>query len=265
MDNELIGKQLRAALVLFGQAVFDARDLGRAAVHYRDVMLTAPDELTSVLVIRVAPELPAVPPNLVGRPVVVINAVWSGDVTTGDAAQRELIEGARPTASRITPLPYLQLQTMQDKLSPHGLRNHMKSRFLDRIDDSAIRAFQDAAAALPGNHSQIEVLRLGGAIARVEESATAFANRGAAFILNVVATWVNEAETQAHVDWARSTYRNLDCVGSDAGYVNFIDDEPGRARSVYPGPTYERLQHVKARVDPDCVFRGNVPIEPAGE
>jgi FAD/FMN-containing dehydrogenase len=248
--------------VLFGQAVFEAVDLGRAAAHYRDVMLTAPDELTSVMVIRIAPELPAVPPQLVGRPVVVINAVWSGDIGAGDAAVRELIEGARPAASRITPLPYLQLQTMQDALHPHGLRNHMKSRYLDRIDDTAVRAFQDAADRLPGGHSQIEVLRLGGAVARVEESATAFANRSAPFILNVVATWVNEEETQAHVDWARSTYDSLASSGSEAGYVNFIDDEPGRAHSVYPDATYKRLQQVKARVDPDSIFRGNVAIEP---
>lgn len=248
--------------VLFGQAVFPVEDLARAVLHYRDAMLQAPDELTSVLVLRVAPELPAVPPELVGQPVAVINAVWSGELSAGDKPVRALIEAAQPAAFRIAPMPYLQLQTMQDLLHPHGLRNYMKSRYLDRIDETAARALLDATAKPAGDHSQIEVLRLGGAVERVDEDATAFANRQTPFLVNVVATWVEEHETAAHVEWARRTYAALDCVGSDAGYVNFIDAEPDRVHSVYPGKTYDKLQQVKRRVDPDCLFRGNVPISP---
>lgn len=247
--------------VLFGQAIFAIDDMPRAAQHYQQVMAAAPDALTSVFVLRVAPALPAVPPGLLGRPVAVINAVWSGAPADGEPFVRSLIEHGAPAASRITPLPYLRLQSMQDELHPHGLRNYMKSRYIDRLDEAAISALAEAGASLPGGHSQIEVLRLGGAVGRVDEDATAFANRAAPYIANVVATWTDEAGTDAHVAWARRTYDALDCVGSDAGYVNFIDEEPGRARSVYPGATYRRLQEVKRRVDPENVFRGNVPIE----
>ena len=136
--------------VLFGQAVFPLAAAGRATAHYVEVMAAAPAELTAVLVLRPAPPLPAVPPELVGWPVVVVNAVWSGAPERGEAAVRRLVHGAGPTAARVTRLPYLQLQTMQDDLHPHGLSNHMKSRYLSRLDAGAADALVGAAEAVPG-------------------------------------------------------------------------------------------------------------------
>jgi FAD/FMN-containing dehydrogenase len=36
-----------------------------------------------------------------------------------------------------------------------------------------------------------------------------------------------------------------------------------RARAVYPARTYARLQAIKARYDPENLFRGNLNIVPA--
>jgi hypothetical protein len=243
--------------------VFAFDEISRAIGHYRDFMAAAPDELTAVLVIRVAPPLPLVPAGLVGRPVVVINAAWSGDPATGQDVLRDLLNSPGAAASRLVRLPYLQLQTMQDGMHPHGLRNYMKSRYLDKLTGEAIDALARAADALPGPLSQIEVLRLGGAVSRVAETATAFANRQAPYILNIVATWDGVEETRAQVDWASRTYTDLGCAGTEAGYVNFMDDEPDRVRIVYGEATYARLQALKAKLDPDSVFRGNVAIQPA--
>ena len=249
--------------VLFGQAVFELPSAPRAIAHYRELMADAPDQITAVLVLRNAPALPAVPPHLVGRPVVVINAVWSGDPAVGEPTLRRLIEEGQPTASRVGLQRYLDLQRMQDDMHPHGMYNHMKSRYLTSLDDGAIDSLVDAAASNPGDHSQIEVLRLGGAIARVPEDATAFSGREAAYIANVVATWTDPAQGSDHVRWARRTYDALDPVGTSAGYVNFLGEEPDRARSVYAGATYDRLCRIKARVDPTNVLRGNIAVPPA--
>jgi FAD/FMN-containing dehydrogenase len=48
-------------------------------------------------------------------------------------------------------------------------------------------------------------------------------------------------------------------------YVGFLSDE-GQAgvRAAYPGATWERLAAVKARYDPDNLFRLNQNIQPAG-
>jgi hypothetical protein len=160
-------------------------------------------------------------------------------------------------------MPYVAVQSMQDDLHPHGRRNYNKSRYLNRVDETAIKALQEACATVPSPHSQVEILRLGGAAGRVPSDATAFAHRDAAYILNVVAAWTDVEQTDSLVSWARKVYTSMDSVGSEAGYINFIDAEPDRARSVYPGQTYTRLQQIKHRLDPRAVFTGNVPIAPS--
>jgi FAD/FMN-containing dehydrogenase len=66
-----------------------------------------------------------------------------------------------------------------------------------------------------------------------------------------------------HEAWAAETAAAL--RQSDTGaYVNFVGDEgEERVRAAYPGPTWERLQAVKRRYDPDNLFRLNQNISPA--
>ena len=210
-----------------------------------------------------SPPIPGVLAELVGTPVVCVNAVWSGDLAAGEAPMRRLIESAGPAVAQVVRMPYVAVQSMQDALHPHGRRNYNKSRYLDRVDDSALKALQAAAETIPSRFSQVEILRMGGAVSQVAVDAMAFAHRGAAYVLNVVAQWEDVEQTDELVSWARQVYAGFDAVGSDAGYVNFIDDEPDRARSVYPPKTYARLQRTKLLLDPDSVFSGNVPIVPA--
>jgi FAD/FMN-containing dehydrogenase len=249
--------------VILGQAVFGLDDLPRAVEHYVSVMAGAPDELTAICITCLAPPLPGVPEQLIGRPSIMINAVWSGeDLEAGYAPVRELIEGANPALATVDRMPYIAVQTMQDHLHPHGRRNYNKSRYLDRVDADTITALYTAAEGLPGIHCQIEILRLGGAAERVPVDATAFAHRSAGYILNIVAAWTEVERTEASISWARAVYSSMDRFGSEAGYINFIENEPDRVLSVYPPATYARLQAVKTRLDPNNVFSGNVPIEP---
>ncbi len=47
-------------------------------------------------------------------------------------------------------------------------------------------------------------------------------------------------------------------------YVNFLGEEgESRLRAAYPGATWDRLARIKARYDPDNLFRLNQNIPPA--
>ena len=46
------------------------------------------------------------------------------------------------------------------------------------------------------------------------------------------------------------------------GYSNFQMDEPDRVQGMY-GPNYDRLARIKAKYDPDNIFRVNQNIKPA--
>jgi FAD/FMN-containing dehydrogenase len=248
--------------VLFGQAVFGLDALPRAVEHYVSTMDTAPDALSAICITSLAPPMPGVPADVVGTPVVVINAVWSGPLDEGAAHMSALLHQGGPVVSSVNRMPYIAVQTMQDDLHPHGRRNYTKSRYLDRVDGEAVKALLEAGATLPGPHAQIEILRMGGASGRVDAEATAFAHRAAPYLLNVVGAWTEAEDTERTVDWVRTTYAAFEPVGSDAGYINFLDAEPDRVRSVYPERTFARLQGIKRRLDPRSVFTGNVPIPP---
>jgi len=250
--------------LLAGQAVFPLSSLERAVAHYTEFMADAPEELTAVLVLRGSPPPGmAVPEELAGGPIVMINAAWSGPLERGEPVVRRLLEGAGPAFSRVVVRDYLEQQTMQDDKNPHGLRNYLKSRYLTRVDDGAVEVLRAAARSQPGAFSQIELLRLGGAVGRLAEDATAFSGRNQPYILNAVATWTDPAEDPTYIAWARATYAALDPVGSDSGYLNFLGEEQDRAKAVFAGPSYDRLRRIKASVDPDNVFRSNISIPPA--
>jgi FAD/FMN-containing dehydrogenase len=50
----------------------------------------------------------------------------------------------------------------------------------------------------------------------------------------------------------------------DGAYVNFLYDEgEARIRAAYPGATWDRLRSIKAKYDPNNLFRLNQNIPPA--
>ena len=70
----------------------------------------------------------------------------------------------------------------------------------------------------------------------------------------------DKSQQEAWVDALAASLRQ-DAAGA---YVNFLGAESAeRVRAAYPGKTWERLQAVKAKYDPDNFFRLNQNIAPA--
>jgi len=97
----------------------------------------------------------------------------------------------------------------------------------------------------------------------VSEGATAFPNRDAQHIVNIVGAWpIDESDPQRHIAWVRESCEAMQPF-STGGYMNFMSDEPAdRLRAVYGPDKYERLVALKRRYDPDNVFRHNQNILP---
>jgi FAD/FMN-containing dehydrogenase len=124
---------------------------------------------------------------------------------------------------------------------------------LRELSDAAIEVMVDSARRATSPLSLLALYQLGGA-ARLGE---------AAFCLNVAATWVDPAEGDRHIVWAREAAAQIQPHAGAGAYVNFLGDE-GRqgARSAF-GDGYERLRALKNEYDPGNFFRLNQNIEPA--
>jgi FAD/FMN-containing dehydrogenase len=82
-------------------------------------------------------------------------------------------------------------------------------------------------------------------------------------MLTVAAVFEQLDEASTHEAWVTSFAAELQ-RGDRGAYVGFLADEGGaRIREAYPGSTWDRLAEIKARYDPDNLFRLNQNVPPA--
>ena len=128
----------------------------------------------------------------------------------------------------------------------------------------AIRAMIDCFASCPTPMGQLLIEHFHGAVTRVGATDTAFPHRAPGYNLLVLGEWMHPKDNEACIAWARNSYATSQPYMGVNRYVNYLaDDERGEAVVAAYGPNYRRLQQIKAKYDPDNVFRMNHNISPA--
>jgi FAD/FMN-containing dehydrogenase len=231
---------------------------------WRDWASGAPDELTTMVSLLTAPPAPFLPEAWHGRPLVGILAAHSGSVEEGERATRPLRELGDPVADLIGPIPYVAMQSLIDPLWGPGAHSYFKAGWMEGLDDAAIDTLVRNRDAVTSPKSEIHVQHVGGAVARVPADATAFGERSAPFLLNVIASTFTADGYDDAVGWAQELYRDMTPALSGGTYVNFLSNEGDeRVRAAY-GDKYDRLVALKDRYDPTNLFRLNQNIAPSG-
>jgi hypothetical protein len=159
-------------------------------------------------------------------------------------------------------MSFLVLQTSFDKGAPKGIRNYWKAHYIDHLSDEAIDVFVDHTNHIPGPLSVVGFEPFGGAISRVEESATAFPQRSASYILGFFSGWIEAEEDEKNINWTREFYNKMTPFASGGTYSNYFDKDDSDKISASFGSNYSRLQVVKNRYDPYNFFKINQNIIP---
>ena len=252
-----VGPEVHAGLVVY--PIAQAQKVLRA---WRDFTTVAPDALSVWTVLRKAPPLPFIPASAHGTDVVIFPLVHCGDLETGRRESAAVLAFGEPIASAVGPTPYAAFQGAFDPLLTPGGRNYWKSNNFARLSDAAIDLTIDAAAHSPGPECEIFIAQLGGAMARVAPTATAFVGRDARYIMNVHGRWSDPRDDARVRGWARKVFEDAAPHATGSGYVNFLtEDESERVAASY-GVNHARLQALKRRFDPSNLFRMNLNIEP---
>jgi len=212
------------------------------------------------------PALPFVPPDLVGQRLLMLISMWLDDAD--DPAGAELIErlGAvgQPCVTASTVLPFgAAVQKLLDAEFPDGQRYYTKEAHVAELADEAIDTLVDFWKDMP-MHGEVEIIGLGGAIGDVPEDATAFANRQYLLWLNFAMAWNDPARDGDFIEATRKIVQDLEPWTGRGIYVNMLNfDEMDRVVEAYGGPEkYARLGRVKARYDPENLFRMNYNVTP---
>ena len=220
----------------------------------------APEELSMIANIMVAPPMPFVPASAHGQLVVMALLAYAGDAEAGQRAVAPFRALAEPLADMVQPMPYAGLFQGGDEIEV--VEESARSLFCDTVDATAAKAVVEHLGASTAPMAVAQLRVLGGAMARVPVEATAYAHRHRRMMAGVGCVYEQAADRPVHDAWADEFAAALR-QGDPGVYVNFLSDEgPARVREAYPGPTWDRLVEVKRRWDPGNLFRRNQNIPP---
>jgi FAD/FMN-containing dehydrogenase len=232
---------------------------------YREYVESAPDELATGIAVLMAPPAPFVPPHLQGKPIFGIVVLYGGAVEEAEAVVAPLKRLGPPAVDLVQPMPYSAFQALLDPTAPWGLPHITRGEHLVGLTDGVIDALVDYGGELAAFSpwSQTIVFRHGGAVARVPDDATAFSHRGAAYMAHPIAVWENPADADRYMDWARRFSEAVRPYTTGGVYLNF---EPvageDKVRAGFGAEKYARLTALKAKWDPQNLFRVNQNIRP---
>ena len=250
-------------IVMSGMGLYPVAQAPEIMRFYRQFTADAPDQLMVVAGFLTAPPAPFVPEHLQGTLMVALVVCYAGPVEEGQRAV-DAIRAAHPPAVDIFgPMPYTAVQQLFDAGLPFGQRVYLRSDHLASLSDRTIDAIVDNARQITSPSSVAVIVPLGGAVARIGETETAFGHRDTPYDIDVFAIWTDPAEDERHLAWGRAFGSALQPF-SRGVYVNELgDDGPSRIRDAYPTQIYDRLAKLKATYDPTNFFHLNQNIKPA--
>ncbi|MFC7360762.1 FAD-binding oxidoreductase [Nocardioides astragali] len=235
----------RVGTIHFGSIAFALDDLPQLIKGWAAVMSTAPDELTSTLLLM--PGFGDLPAG------VILFVAYCGD---DPAAIDPLRAIGTVVADDVAEKPYADV--LEEAHPPAGILPVVGNTFVETIDDDLVSAVTSAYAT----GGRVVFLRsLGGAFGRVAPDATAFAHRSAEALV-VSAAFLPMDATPEQVESAQAVWRSIgdQGIGSYAGFLG--SDTEADLAALWPGETRERLVAVKRTWDPDNTFRRNFNVSP---
>jgi FAD/FMN-containing dehydrogenase len=213
-----------------------------------------------------APAAPSVPVAHHGKPGYGLMIAGFGSALEHHRLIAPISEALPPLFEFVTPLPYVELQKMLDETAPWGIHAYEKSLYLQELSEDAISVLSENIPRKSSPMSFTTIFSLGGAFADVGEQETAFGgSRATRFVVTVAAIAPDADSLATDRAWARSLWRALVPHASDSGgYINVMTDyDQDRVQAAYGPAKYQRLAGIKARYDPDNIFRMNANIQPA--
>ncbi len=253
-DLHPVGPIVHGGLIAYPFAM--AEDVLR---FYRELTANVSDDLTVFCAFVHAPDGS-------GAKLAALAACYSGPQETAAAALAPIKAFGTPVLDALGPIPYCQMNMLVDASLPRGARNYWKSSFLSGLSDDAIRAVVDIYASAPSPMSQVMIEHFHGATSRVPQDATAFPHRSVGYNFMLLSQWMQPSDDQTNMAWARERYATMQPFVSALRYVNYLDHDDTRdAAAAAYGPNYRRLQEVKAKYDPENLFRQNLNIQPLDE
>ena len=221
----------------------------------------APEALSAIVNVMPAPPMPFIPPALHGQLVAFVLLCCVGEDDAATRAVAPFRSVAQPLADMIRPMRYPEIFPPEDpSFHPKAIGRTM---FIEHVTPAMAEVSLEFLRHSDASLRVVQFRVLGGAMARVRADATAFAHRQSRILVNVAAFYDGPLDRPAREAWTTDFAAALQQDDRGA-YVGFLGDEGmARVRAAYPAATWDRLTTIKARYDPDNLFRlnQNIPVK----
>jgi FAD/FMN-containing dehydrogenase len=251
---------------VYGGPIFwDAIHAKAVMKAYRDYLPEAPEELGIFVGLKTVPSMDPFPREGWGKRACAIIGAYNGPGPDGEKAMAAILEQVpAPIFNWMSEIPFPAMQSLFDPFFPRGLQWYWKGDFVASLPDEAIDIHIEQAAKAPSELSLMHLYPIDGAVQRVPKDATAWSARDARWSMVIAAIDPDPAKAEALKTWGRAYWQAVHPFNQPGAYVNFLmdDEADGRIPAAY-GDNYQRLMSVKARYDPNNLFRVNQNIPPA--
>ncbi len=225
--------------------------------HYREWIASAPDELTSSIVIMNYPPLPFFPEPLRGKAIAQIRGAYCGPIERGEALLKFWRDWQPPLIDDFAARPFSDIaKVSNDPVDPSpGLSSGV---WLKDLSDETLATLIEYGAATNGPKPVMitEVRHAGGAITRVDPHANAYSHRYAPHVLELVGMTPTADAQAAYRGHVANFKQALQPHLTGGVYLNFMEGEEALAhsRDGFSPEAYRRLQTLKTLYDPDNRF-----------
>jgi hypothetical protein len=193
-----------------------------------------------------------------GQQVILMDCLYCGDPVQGEKEVAALRKIGKPMMDGLALNDYMALQTANDAAFGHGRRNFAKSGMVKSITPELLTTLHETFPKDP--RLVFATHTAGGAVAQVDELATAFPHRNIDTMLVGLAIWGDSAEDQGAIASLKEWWSHLEPY-TGGYYENLSVDTETTAVGNY-GPVYGRLSEIKAEYDPMNLFRMNSNVTP---
>jgi FAD/FMN-containing dehydrogenase len=251
---------------IYGGPIFwDAADARTVMAAYRDFLPSTPEDLGIFVGLKTVPSVDPFPKEHRGKRACAIIGAFNGPADEGQALMAPLLDKLpTPLFNWMQQMPFPAMNALFDPLLPKGLQWYWKGDFVRKLPDEAIDIHVAQAGKAPTEMCLMHLYPIDGAVRRVARDATAWPARDAGWSMVIAAISDNPKHAPDLKSWGRTYWRSVHPFNMEGAYVNFLmdDETDGRLQATY-GENYARLAMIKAKYDPDNLFRVNQNIQPA--
>jgi FAD/FMN-containing dehydrogenase len=241
--------------VIGGLVIYPYEQAASILRSYHEYTGNAPDEMGSLAILATLPD---------GTKAVVLLLAWNGPLTRGEDVLKPLRSLAAPIADTVSPTSYVALQSIVEQFNPPGMRNYWKTSYVSDLNADAIELLIERYRHVPSPQSHVVLYTLGGAVGRVPADATAVSYRDARHVLLWVGMWNNAGADEPNRTWVKESWTAAEPFASGGFYPNYeAETAPQRIAAAFGESKFQRLADLKAKVDPNNLFRLNQNIPPA--